>query len=179
MRNLTILGALFLFLVVIAFIARSGFISRKNPGDPMNKYMRETMDTPQTPQLSTEESAVIIKEYNTATLQPSGLRYVMRRPGTGDATPHSGQQVTVNYVGRLLLSGKKFDSSYDRHKPFTFMTGVGRVIPGWDIMIQQMKRGEKRTVIIPWWLAYGAAGRPPVIPPKASLVFDIELLDFH
>ena len=57
--------------------------------------------------------------------------------------------------------------------------GIGKVIPGWDATLVEMKRGERRTVIIPWWLAYGANGRPPVIPPKASLVFDIELLDFH
>jgi FKBP-type peptidyl-prolyl cis-trans isomerase len=59
------------------------------------------------------------------------------------------------------------------------MAGVGRVIPGWDAMIVEMKRGEKRTVIIPWWLGYGVRGAPPVIPSKASLVFEIELLDFH
>jgi FKBP-type peptidyl-prolyl cis-trans isomerase len=166
-------------LGAIAFVARSGILGREKPGEPANKYMREAMNTPQTPQLSTEESAVIAEKFNTATVRPSGLRYLIRTPGTGDAAPRSGQEVTVNYEGSLLLSGKKFDSSYDRHRPFTFMTGVGRVIPGWDVMIQEMKLGEKRTVIIPWWLGYGAAGRPPVIPPKASLVFEIELLDFH
>jgi FKBP-type peptidyl-prolyl cis-trans isomerase len=179
MRNLTILGALLLFLVAIAIVARSGILSRENPGEPANKYMREAMNTSHSPQLSTEESAVIAEKYNTATIRPSGLRFLVRSPGTGNATPRSGQEVTVNYEGRLLLDGKKFDSSYDRHRPFTFMTGVGRVIPGWDLMIQEMKLGEKRTVIIPWWLAYGAAGRPPVIPEKASLVFEIELLEFH
>jgi FKBP-type peptidyl-prolyl cis-trans isomerase len=179
MRNFTIFGALLLFLVGIAIVARSGILSRENPGEPANKYMREVMDTPRTPQLSTEESAAIAEKYNTATTRPSGLRFIVRSPGSGDATPRSGQEVTVNYEGRLLLNEKKFDSSYDRHKPFTFMTGVGRVIPGWDLMIQEMKLGEKRTVIIPWWLAYGAAGRPPIIPEKASLVFEIELLGFH
>ncbi|HZL45529.1 MAG TPA: FKBP-type peptidyl-prolyl cis-trans isomerase [Opitutaceae bacterium] len=179
MRNLYVFGALILFLLVIAFVSRSGILSRKNPGEPANKYMRETMDTPQTPQLSTEESAVLAEKYNTATARPSGLRFLIRTPGTGEATPHSGQEVTVQYEGRFLRDGRKFDSSYDRGKPFTFMAGVGRVIPGWDAMIIEMKRGEKRTVIIPWWLAYGTRGAPPLIPPKTSLVFEIELLDFH
>jgi FKBP-type peptidyl-prolyl cis-trans isomerase len=179
MRTVYLFIALIIALGAIAFVARSGMLSREKPGEPSNKYMREAMDTPQTPQLSTEESAVIAEKFNTATTKPSGLRFLIRTPGTGDATPRSGQEVTVNYEGRLLITGKEFDSSYDRHRPFTFMTGVGRVIPGWDIMVQEMKLGEKRTIVIPWWLAYGAAGRPPVIPPKASLVFEIELLDFH
>ena len=179
MRTLYLFIGLIVVLGAIAFVARSGMLSREKPGEPANKYMREAMDTPQTPQLSTEESAVIAEKFNTATTRPTGLRYLIRTFGTGNATPRSGQEVTVNYEGRLLLDGKKFDSSYDKKRPFTFMTGVGRVIPGWDVMIQEMKLGEKRTVIIPWWLAYGAAGRPPVIPPKASLVFEIELLDFH
>jgi len=179
MRSLYVVGVLILLLVAIAYVARSGILSRKNPGEPASKYMRETTDTAQTPQLSPDENAVLMEKYATATTRPSGLRFIVRAPGTGDATPHSGQQVTVNYEGRFLRDGRKFDSSYDHGRPFTFMTGVGKVIPGWDIMIQEMKRGEKRTVIIPWWLAYGAAGRPPVIPAKASLVFEIELLDFE
>ena len=179
MRSLYIFLFLAVLLVGIAFISRSGFLSRKDPGEPTSKYMRETMDTPRTPQLSTEESATIAEKYGAATVRPSGLRYIIRAPGTGDATPRSGQEVTVQYEGRLLRDGKKFDSSYGRHEPFIFMVGVGRVIAGWDATVIEMKKGERRTVIIPWWLAYGPNGRPPVIPPKASLVFEIELLDFH
>jgi FKBP-type peptidyl-prolyl cis-trans isomerase len=179
MRSVYLFIALIVALGAVAFVARSGFFGREKPGEPANKYMREAMDTPQTPQLSTEENAALAEKFNTATVRSSGIRFLIRKPGTGDAMPRSGQEVTVNYEGRLLANGKKFDSSFDRREPFTFMTGVGRVIPGWDLMIQEMKLGEKRTVIIPWWLAYGAAGRPPVIPPKASLVFEIELLDFH
>jgi FKBP-type peptidyl-prolyl cis-trans isomerase len=179
MRSVYVIVSLGVVLVAIAYIARSGIISRENPGEPASKYMREAMDTPQTPQLSTEESAVIAEKYGTATVRPSGLRYIIRTPGTGDAMPRSGQEVTVQYEGRLLSSGKKFDSSYDHHEPYTFMVGVGRVIPGWDAMILEMKKGEKRTVIIPWWLGYGTRGAGALIPPKASLVFEIELLDFE
>ncbi len=179
MRSSYVFAALVLILVAIAFIARSGWVSYKHPGAPMNKYTREEMDTPQTPQLSTAEALVIDRKYANAFTTPSGLRYIVDTPGVGDQTPQPGQEVTVQYVGRLLRDGTKFDSSYDRHEPFTFRVGVGQVIRGWDQAILQMKKGEKLTVVIPWWLAYGAAGRPPVIPPKASLVFDIQLLDFH
>ena len=179
MRNFYILFILVLVLAAIVFVSRSGYLSRKDPGEPASKAMREAIDTPQTPQLSSEESAAIAETYGTATVRPSGLRYIIRAPGSGDATPRSGQQVTVQYEGRLLRDGKRFDSSYDHHRPFTFMVGVGRVIAGWDAMILEMKKGEKRTVIIPWWLGYGTRGAPPMIPPKASLVFEIELVDFN
>ena len=176
MRSIFLLLLLGAVLLTLALVVRSGLLARKNPGEPMNKYMRETMDTPQ---LSTAETLVIDQKYTTAVVLPSGLRYLIRAPGSGEAKPQRGQTVTVQYEGRLLLGGQKFDSSYDRGAPFTFQVGVGQVIAGWDATIPDMKQGEKRTVIIPWWLAYGASGHPPVIPPKATLVFDIELLDFH
>jgi FKBP-type peptidyl-prolyl cis-trans isomerase len=175
MRSAFLFAIFVIVLFAIAFVARSGLFSWRNPGEPMNKYARETMTTPQ---YSTEEALVIDQKYTTAVTLPSGLRYIIRTPGTGTEKPRRGQQVTVQYEGRLLRDGTKFDSSYDRHQPFTFEVGVGQVIQGWDDTLLDMKKGEKRTVIIPWWLAYGAEGRPPVIPPKASLVFDIELLDF-
>ncbi len=178
MRTSHIFLGLVLLLALIVFLARTGRLSRREPGEPMSKYRREVMDTPQTPQLSTAEADALAANYGNATVRPSGLRFIVRTPGTGDATPRRGQEVTVNYEGRLLRDGHKFDSSYDRHQPFTFQVGLGQVIAGWDAIILEMKKGEKRTVIIPWWLAYGASGRPPVIPAKASLVFDIEVLDF-
>jgi FKBP-type peptidyl-prolyl cis-trans isomerase len=85
----------------------------------------------------------------------------------------------VQYEGRLLRDGTLFDSSYARRRPFIFQVGMGKVIPGWDAAVLDMKRGEKRTVIVPWWLGYGANGIPPKIPARASLVFEIELLDFQ
>jgi len=179
MRNIFVLLLLGVLLLTLALVVRSGLLARKNPGEPMSKYMRETLDTAQNPQFSTAEAAVLDRGFTTAVILPSGLRYLIRTPGTGEAKPRPGQTATVQYEGRLLLDGKKFDSSYDRGEAFTFPVGVGRVIKGWDATVLDMKRGEKRTVVIPWWLAYGAAGRPPVIPPKASLVFDIELVDFR
>ena len=93
------------------------------------------------------------------------------------ASPKRGETVTVHYTG-WLLDGTKFDSSVDRDEPFAFVLGTGQVIQGWDEAILAMKKGEKRTLIIPYWLAYGTQGRPPTIPPKATLVFEVELLDF-
>jgi peptidylprolyl isomerase len=106
----------------------------------------------------------------------SGLQYVVVEPGTGDA-PKNGQQVTVHYTG-FFLDKQVFDSSVPRKQPFTFGLGNGNVIKGWDEGVALMKKGAKYRFIIPYNLAYGEAGRPPVIPAKATLVFDVELLDF-
>jgi FKBP-type peptidyl-prolyl cis-trans isomerase len=173
MRRYGILLILGLFLAFIAFQARTGIFRLKHPGEPANKYMRQMMDNPQ---LSEEDAAVMREKYGTAHLNPSGLRYLERNPGTGNP-PALGAEVDVHYDG-YLLDGTKFDSSRDRGKPFTFRVGTGRVIKGWDEAIATMKKGEKRTLIIPWWLGYGESGKGP-IPGKATLIFDVELLDIR
>lgn len=104
----------------------------------------------------------------------SGLKYSDQVVGTG-ATPQKGQTVTVHYTGPLE-NGKKFDSSVDRGTPADFRIGVGAVIPGWDEGLMTMKVGGKRKLTIPGALGYGRAGRPPDIPPNATLIFDVELL---
>jgi peptidylprolyl isomerase len=105
----------------------------------------------------------------------SGLKYADVKVGNG-ASPVKGKQVKVHYTG-TLENGKKFDSSVDRNEPFTFVIGVGQVIPGWDEGVMGMKVGGKRKLIIPSKLGYGARGAGGDIPPNATLLFDVELLD--
>lgn len=108
------------------------------------------------------------------TATTSGLQIIDIEVGTGDS-PQPGQTVEVHYTG-WLADGTKFDSSLDRGQPFSCVIGVGQVIQGWDEGVASMKVGGKRRLIIPPELAYGAAGRPPVIPANAQLTFDVELL---
>ena len=119
---------------------------------------------------------MINKKWPDAITTESGLKYVVLKKGDGEK-PKRGATLKVHYSGRLL-DGKKFDSSYDREKPFEFDVGIGRVIKGWDEAFLDMKKGEKRILIIPSNLAYGEKGIGP-IPPNATLVFEVELLDFY
>jgi peptidylprolyl isomerase len=105
---------------------------------------------------------------------PSGLEYVDEVIGKG-AKPTAGEHVTVHYVG-TLTSGTKFDSSRDRNEPFTFTIGEGEVIKGWDEGVISMHVGGKRKLIVPPQLGYGTAGAGGVIPPNATLIFEVELL---
>ena len=104
----------------------------------------------------------------------SGVQYWDLKAGTG-AVAESGKTVSIHYTG-WLTDGKKFDSSLDRGRPFSFRLGEGSVIKGWDEGVAGMKVGGRRKLVIPPDLAYGTAGAPPDIPPGATLVFDVELL---
>lgn len=107
----------------------------------------------------------------------SGLQYQDVAVGTG-AEATTGQTAVVHYTG-WLTDGTKFDSSRDRGQPFSFPLGAGQVIAGWDQGVAGMKVGGRRKLVIPPDLGYGAGGSPPVIPPAATLVFDVELLELQ
>jgi peptidylprolyl isomerase len=114
----------------------------------------------------------------TTVTTPSGLKITDTVVGTG-ATPKPGQICVMHYTGWLYQNGakgQKFDSSVDRGRPFEFPIGQRRVIAGWDEGVATMKVGGKRTLIIPPDLGYGASGAGGVIPPNATLIFDVELL---
>ena len=126
---------------------------------------------------TTQEGNLPMSQSNRQTTS-SGLQYEVIQQGSG-ASPKSGDRVTVHYTGWLDnngQSGKKFDSSVDRGNPFAFIIGQGQVIRGWDEGVMSMQVGEKRRLIIPAALGYGARGIGGVIPPNAILIFDVELL---
>ena len=105
---------------------------------------------------------------------PGGLQYIDVVVGSG-AEARAGQNVSVHYTG-WLTTGQKFDSSRDTGRPFTFQLGAGGVIQGWDVGVAGMRVGGQRRLIIPPDMGYGPRGYPPVIPPSATLIFDVELL---
>jgi len=109
------------------------------------------------------------------------VQVVVDSEGDGPAA-EPGDQIAVHYTGYLWQdgeTGEKFDSSHDRGQPYRFRLGAGMVIPGWDQGLEGMKVGTKARLIIPWIMAYGASGRPPRIPPKADLAFDVELVEIE
>jgi FKBP-type peptidyl-prolyl cis-trans isomerase len=125
--------------------------------------------------LPPEDVLFVEKTWPDAKKTNSGIRYIIQREGTGPS-PKPGNHVTVHYVGKLL-DGKMFDENHDPVHPFAFRIARDQVIQGWDQVLQLMKVGEKRLVIIPPELAYGSRGQAPKIPRNATLVFEIELLE--
>lgn len=148
----TILGVLaILVLIAIGALAYSAFGRRNQPAPAQTMPASSSMVT-----------------------TASGLQYQDLVIGSGPEAK-SGDTVSMNYTG-TLEDGTKFDSSYDRNQTFDFVLGSGNVIKGWDEGIVGMKVGGKRKLVIPPDLAYGAQGYPPVIPPNATLLFEVELM---
>lgn len=161
-----------LILLTIAIVTRSGKFARENPGNPINSAMRESMNMMV---LDPADEAAVSLRYPTASISATGLRYVINQPGEDSPKPERGQTVVVHYRG-MFMDGTTFDNSFKRGEPFTFEVGLARVIPGWDEGVRDMTVGEKRTLIIPYWLGYGENGIQGHIPKKATLIFEVELL---
>lgn len=124
--------------------------------------------------LPREDLLIVEKEWPDAVRSYSGLRSKVLVPGSG-ARPKPGQVVSVLYTGRLL-DGTVFDQNQDRDNPLVFRLGRNLVIDGWDEGLKLMQVGEKRLLIIPYELGYGTLGKPPSIPRRATLIFEVELL---
>jgi|UniRef100_UPI0040496515 peptidyl-prolyl cis-trans isomerase A (cyclophilin A) len=120
--------------------------------------------------------AEVRKTYPKAQQTASGLVYVIEKKGDANKKPKKGDEVSTHYTG-TLMNGTKFDSSLDRNQPLNFKHNVGQMIPGYDEAVAMLGKGGKGRFIIPYTKAYGAAGRPPVIPAYSDLVFEIELMD--
>ncbi len=153
-------------LVIVVAQIMGGQSAIASGGAPSTGVPQQTEVKIAAPSISMNDSE--IKETGT------GLKYKVITSGTG-ASPKPGQTVFVHYIG-TLEDGSKFDSSRDRNSPFSFKLGAGQVIKGWDEGLALMRVGDRYTLIIPPELGYGDRGAGGVIPPKATLIFDVELL---
>jgi peptidylprolyl isomerase len=150
-------------------------VAMAEPATQIAQAAADLLPSAETPSPMTEENlAEEALTEETLVTTDSGLQYVDITEGTG-AMPQAGQRVTVHYTG-TLEDGTKFDSSRDRGRPFTFQIGVGQVIKGWDEGVSTMRVGGQRQLVIPAELGYGSRGAGGVIPPNATLIFDVELL---
>lgn len=163
-----------LVLVCMAVLVFSQLSGGKDTAIAAKPNQTIPVNNTTTSQNNTLIASNIMSQENVVTTS-SGLKYIEITEGTG-ATPVTGQTVVVHYTG-TLEDGEKFDSSRDRRQPFSFKLGIGQVIKGWDEGLSTMKVGGRRQLIIPSELGYGSRGAGNVIPPHATLIFDVELLE--
>jgi len=169
MREILVSFGVLVVCVIVLIVAQ--FVDQGKPSNAIaspitNSSQSETLVALTLEDVTSKEGVVTTE---------SGLRYVDIRQGDG-RKPKKGETVVVHYTG-TLADGTKFDSSRDRDRPFSFQLGEGQVIPGWEEGISTMKVGGRRQLIIPPELGYGQRGAGGVIPPNATLIFDVELLD--
>ncbi len=173
MRTLIVPAIFGLILLAIAITTRSGKFARENPGAPINSAMREAMNMMVLPP---EQEAEIARIYPGAQITQTGLRYVINRPGEEGTKPRRGEVVAIHYRG-TFMDGTYLDDSYSKGESFKFEVGKAQVIPGMDQAVLDMNIGEKRSLAVPYWLAYGERGVQGKIPEKTTLLFELELLE--
>lgn len=165
MKNIASITALIMIFLFAGFL----FLNDRAQKQEQDQLIQSLDTIEATPQASIVPSSQAPNNAKITTMKIEDIKV-----GTGEVAV-DGKKVTVHYTG-TLTNGEKFDSSLDRGQPFTFTLGIGEVIAGWDQGVKNMKVGGRRKLTIPSELGYGANGIPPVIPPNAALIFDVELL---
>ncbi|OWY66404.1 peptidylprolyl isomerase [cyanobacterium TDX16] len=174
MKEILISVGIVLACVVFLVLAQVGGAKDNALADPASVRASSTLVAEKPAQNPSTPTKVKPMSDDKAITTDSGLKYTVLQEGNGEM-PKKGQTVVVHYTG-TLEDGSKFDSSRDRGQPFSFKVGTGQVIKGWDEALSTMKVGERRQIVIPPELGYGARGAGGVIPPNATLIFDVELL---
>lgn len=170
-RRLTLVGT------VVAFALAGCDRSTSAPAEPAAAPAKRIPAASSQEVWTAEQLGFLQEKFGELQTLPSGLKFKILQPGTGTASPPKGKRVSVDYQGRFL-NDQVFDDSKKRGKPLKFAAGVGSVVKGFDEAVLAMKPGEKRLVVIPYWLGYGPRYHGQ-IPPSSTLVFEIELLGWE
>ena len=175
LRSLLLPILLGLALLAVAVVTRTGILERKNPGRPINSAMREAMGQMVWPAADRE---TVELRFPQAQTHASGMRYLVQQSGSGP-TPKRGQYLAIHYR-ESLLDGTVVEDTHTRGEgPFNFQFGTRRVMPAWEESLAEMSKGAKWTVIAPYWLAYGEKGVRGKVPPKSTLILELELVDIR
>jgi FKBP-type peptidyl-prolyl cis-trans isomerase len=177
MRSYVVIGGLGLTLLTIALVVRSGLLMRDDPGEPINAAMRAAL-ADRAYRWPEADAPRLAEQFAGALETPNGARYLVVQPGQGEATPGKGDRVSVHYTASFLRNGEKIDASADHGGPYNFVLGQPNILPGWGDALHRMTKGERRRLALPYWLAYGEKGQRGKIPGKASIVLELELIDF-
>ena len=176
MRSFLYLALLGACLLTLAIVVRSGILASKHFDEPLSSAMRSAMAA-ESPQMSSADAAVVRRDFPTAYTTESGLMYINTAPGAG-ASPRPGQTAVVHCSLRLL-GGAPVSGPAAGNEALRLALPSARLPKGVNEALFKMGRGGRRTLILPYWLAFGEEGRPPSVPPRATLVAEVELVDFH